>query len=156
MKTTVFEKGKQKMNAVKAVSAVALGSAVGLAGAALPVFAAEGGGAEDAIVSGMTSAASSMTGLVTKAVPIVRCTDHDRSYCCQVWHGTVQEAVRKGKFLIYNENRGRTGRTRSSSSFSLGKGGYCEKNKNTCACSSSLLLSGVYWNYRKLSDSTSG
>ena len=71
MKTTVFEKGKQKMNAIKGVSAVALGSAVALAGA-LPVFAAESGGcAEDAVVSGMTSAASSMTGLVTKAVPIV-------------------------------------------------------------------------------------
>ena len=38
MKTTVFEKGKQKMNAIKGVSAVALGSAVALAGA-LPVFA---------------------------------------------------------------------------------------------------------------------
>ena len=72
MKITVFEKGKQKMNAIKGASAVALGSAVALASAALPVFAAEGGGgAEDAVVSGMTSAASSMTGLVTKAVPIV-------------------------------------------------------------------------------------
>ena len=70
MKTTVFEKGKQKMNAIKGVSAVALGSAVALAGAALPVFA-EDATAETAIVSGMTSAASSMTGLVTKAVPIV-------------------------------------------------------------------------------------
>ena len=37
MKTTVFEKGKQKMNAIKGASAVALGSAVALAGAALPV-----------------------------------------------------------------------------------------------------------------------
>lgn len=71
MKTTVFEKGKQKMNAIKGASAVALGSAVALAGAVLPVFASEGGGADDAIVAGMTSAASSMTGLVTKAVPIV-------------------------------------------------------------------------------------
>lgn len=71
MKTTVFEKGKQKMNAIKGASAVALGSAVALAGAALPVFAESGGSAEDAVVSGMTSAASSMTGLVTKAVPIV-------------------------------------------------------------------------------------
>lgn len=72
MKTTVFEKGKQKMNAIKGASAVALGSAVALAGAALPVFASEAGeGADAAIVSGMTSAASSMTGLVTKAVPIV-------------------------------------------------------------------------------------
>ena len=71
MKTTVFEKGKQKMNAIKGAFAVALGSAVALAGAALPVFASEGGGPEDAVVSGMTSAASSMTGLVTKAVPIV-------------------------------------------------------------------------------------
>ena len=69
MKTTVFEKGKQKMNAIKGVSAVALGSTVALAGA-LPVFA-EDATAETAIVSGMTSAASSMTGLVTKAVPIV-------------------------------------------------------------------------------------
>ena len=71
MKTTVFEKGKQKMNAIKGASAMALGSAVALASAALPVFAESGGGADDAIVSGMTSAASSMTGLVTKAVPIV-------------------------------------------------------------------------------------
>lgn len=71
MKTTVFEKGKQKMNAIKGVSAVALGSAVALAGAALPVFAEGSGTADEAIVTGMTSAASSMTGLVTKAVPIV-------------------------------------------------------------------------------------
>ena len=71
MKTTVFEKGKQKMNAIKGASAVALGSAVALAGAALPVFAEGSAGPEDAVVSGMTSAASSMTGLVTKAVPIV-------------------------------------------------------------------------------------
>lgn len=69
MKTTVFEKGKQKVKALKATSAVALGSAVALAGA-LPVFA-EDASAETAIVTGMTSAASSMTGLVTKAVPIV-------------------------------------------------------------------------------------
>lgn len=59
------------MNAIKGASAVALGSAVALAGAALPVFAEGSGGADEAIVTGMTSAASSMTGLVTKAVPIV-------------------------------------------------------------------------------------
>lgn len=70
MKTIVFEKGKQKMNALKGASAVALGSAVALAGAAMPVFA-EDTTAETAIVSGMSSAASSMTDLVTKAVPIV-------------------------------------------------------------------------------------
>ena len=72
MKSTVFVKGILKMYAIIGAAAVALGSAVALASAALPVFAAEsGGGADDAIVSGMTSAASSMTGLVTKAVPIV-------------------------------------------------------------------------------------
>ena len=51
MKTTVFEKGKQKMNAIKGASAVALGSAVALAGAALPVFASEAGDGERVAVS---------------------------------------------------------------------------------------------------------
>ena len=72
MKTTVIEKGRMKMNALKkGATALAVGGSVILAGA-LPVFASEGGDtAETAIVTGMSSAASSMTSLVTKAVPIV-------------------------------------------------------------------------------------
>lgn len=71
MKTTVIEKGRMKMNALKkGATALAVGGSVMLAGA-LPVFAADGDTAETAIVTGMTSAASSMTSLVTKAVPIV-------------------------------------------------------------------------------------
>lgn len=70
MKTTVFEKGKQKMNAVKkGATALVIGSSVALAGA-LPVFA-EDTSVETAITTGMSSAASSMTSLVGKAVPIV-------------------------------------------------------------------------------------
>ena len=70
METTVFEKSKQRMNMVKrSATALAVVGATVLAGA-LPVFA-EDTTADAAIVSGMTSAASSMTGLVTKAVPIV-------------------------------------------------------------------------------------
>lgn len=70
MKTTVFEKSKEKMSALKkGATAVVIGSSVALAGA-LPVFA-EDTGVETAITSGMTSAASSMTSLVGKAVPIV-------------------------------------------------------------------------------------
>ena len=149
MKTTVFEKGKQKMNAIKGVSAVALGSAVALAGA-LPVFA-EDATAETAIVSGMTSAASSMTGLVTKAD---RCPDHDCCHCREVRYGTVQKTVWKSQFLS-NTKHWTDGGEKSSPSFSM-KGGYCETNKNTRACSSSLLLSGDYWNNWKLSDCTGG
>lgn len=71
MKTTVFEKGKQKLDVIKkGTTALAVGGSVMLAGA-LPVFAEGGDTAETAIVTGMTSAASSMTSLVTKAVPIV-------------------------------------------------------------------------------------
>ena len=71
MKTTVFEKGKQKIDVIKkGTTALAVGGSMVLAGA-LPVLAADGDTAETAIVSGMTSAASSMTSLVTKAVPIV-------------------------------------------------------------------------------------
>lgn len=73
MKTTVFEKKKLNMDTLKkGATALAVAGTTVLAGA-LPVFA-EGptsGGAEDAVISGMTSAASSMTSLVGKAVPIV-------------------------------------------------------------------------------------
>ena len=73
MKTTVFEKKKLNMDTLKkGATALAVAGTTVLAGA-LPVFAegASGGGAEDAVISGMTSAASSMTSLVGKAVPIV-------------------------------------------------------------------------------------
>lgn len=73
MKTTVFEKKKLNMDTFKkGATALAVAGTTVLAGA-LPVFAEgpTGGGAEDAVISGMTSAASSMTSLVGKAVPIV-------------------------------------------------------------------------------------
>lgn len=72
MKTTVFEKSKEKLATVKkGAAALAVGGSAILAGA-MPVFAAEGGdGAVTAITSGMSSAATSMTDLVGKAVPIV-------------------------------------------------------------------------------------
>ena len=71
MKTTVFEKGKEKVNSLKkGATALAVGGSLMLAGA-LPVFAEGSGSAEEAITTGMSSAATSMTGLVTKAVPIV-------------------------------------------------------------------------------------
>lgn len=74
MKTTVFEKKKLNMDTFKkGATALAVAGTTVLAGA-LPVFAegpTGGGGAEDAVISGMTSAASSMTSLVGKAVPIV-------------------------------------------------------------------------------------
>lgn len=70
MKTTVYEKGKNGLaKAKRLATATAVGGALALS-SALPVFA-EDATAETAIVSGMQSAATSMTGLVTKAVPIV-------------------------------------------------------------------------------------
>ena len=68
MKTTVYEKGKTGLMKAKRL-ATAVGGALALS-SALPVFA-EDATAETAIVNGMQSAATSMTGLVTKAVPIV-------------------------------------------------------------------------------------
>ena len=71
MKTTVFEKKKLNMCTLKkGATALAVAGTTVLAGA-LPVFAAESVGAEDAVITGMTSAASSMTSLVGKAVPVV-------------------------------------------------------------------------------------
>ena len=71
MKTTVFEKKKLNMDTLKkGATALTVAGTTALAGT-LPVFAAEGGTAEDAVITGMTSAASSMTSLATKAVPVV-------------------------------------------------------------------------------------
>ena len=83
-----------------------------------------------------------------------RCPDHDCCHCREVRYGTVQKTVWKSQFLS-NTKHWTDGGEKSSPSFSM-KGGYCETNKNTRACSSSLLLSGDYWNNWKLSDCTGG
>lgn len=70
MKTTVYEKGKTGLAKVKRLAApLAVGATVAMT-SVVPVFA-EDTTAEAAITTGMQSAATSMTGLVTKAVPIV-------------------------------------------------------------------------------------
>lgn len=71
MKTTVYEKGKTGLAKVKRLAApLAVGATVAMT-SVVPVFAADETTAETAITAGMQSAATSMTGLVTKAVPIV-------------------------------------------------------------------------------------
>lgn len=71
MKTTVYAKGKRTLSNVKRnACALAAGTAVALAGA-VPVLASESTSVEDAVISGMTSAASSMTSMVGKAVPVI-------------------------------------------------------------------------------------
>lgn len=71
MKTTVYEKSKTGFAKVKRFAApLAVGATVAMS-SVVPVFAEGESTAETAIVSGMSSAASSMTNLVGKAVPIV-------------------------------------------------------------------------------------
>ena len=70
MKTTVYEKGKTGFAEVKRLAApLAIGATVAMS-SVVPVFA-EDASAESAVISGMTSAASSMTSLVGKAVPVI-------------------------------------------------------------------------------------
>ena len=69
MTPTVYEKESRFSKVKRAVTGLAVGGTMALAGV-VPVFA-EAGTAEDAVITGMTSAASSMTSMVTKAVPII-------------------------------------------------------------------------------------
>lgn len=71
MKTTVIEKGKKGLAKVKRFLApLAIAAAMAMT-SVVPVFAESPTTPESAVISGMTSAASSMTNLVGQAVPIV-------------------------------------------------------------------------------------
>ena len=71
MKTTVIEKGKKGLAKVKRFLApLAIAATVAMM-SVVPVFAESSTTPESAVISGMTSAASSMTNLVGQAVPIV-------------------------------------------------------------------------------------
>lgn len=70
MTPTVYEKETRLSKVKRAVTGLAVGGSVALAGV-VPVFAESPASAETAVISGMTSAASSMTSMVTQAVPII-------------------------------------------------------------------------------------
>ena len=66
-----YEDNKKRLGKEKcAVTGLAVGGTMALAGV-VPVFAESPASAEEAVITGMTSAASSMTSMVTKAVPII-------------------------------------------------------------------------------------
>ena len=71
MKTTVIEKSKTGLAKVKRFLApLAIGAAMAMT-SVVPVFAEGPTTAEQAVITGMTSAAGSMTSMVTSAVPII-------------------------------------------------------------------------------------
>lgn len=72
MKTTVIEKSKTGLAKVKRFLAPLAIAATVATTSVVPVFASDGGTtAEQAVITGMTSAAGSMTSMVTSAVPII-------------------------------------------------------------------------------------